>query len=460
MSANRSLTDTDLSLVEKVEYYLEKIDKNDAKIKAFIEVFPHDALARAKALEQKRQQGKKLGKLFGYVFAIKNNICIKGKRTTCSSKMLENYIATYDASVIKRILEEDAIIIGTTNMDEFACGSDCTYSAFFPTRNPVDHERVPGGSSGGSAAAVAADFCDVALGSDTGGSIRCPAAFCDIYGLKPTYGTVSRFGLVDMAMSLDQIGPFAKNLVDLEKVLRVIAFPDPKDNVCNRTIDYSHTSRPKFAMVKEFLEVVDERIKRRFFDLIEKLKARDFIVDEISIPILKYGISIYYLCMCAELSSALQKFDGFKYGYKADINKDLISSVSDARGKAFGKEIKRRILVGTYITMSENKESWYKRSLIARKLIQKEFMRAFSNYDIVLGPTVPVFPWRIGEIISPIQMYQTDILTVSANLAGIPALSLPMRGLELPAGIQLHANICKEGVLLEAARIIDEVTKN
>ncbi|MEM4368238.1 MAG: Asp-tRNA(Asn)/Glu-tRNA(Gln) amidotransferase subunit GatA [Candidatus Anstonellales archaeon] len=445
-------------LIEKVSRYLDNIQRREEHIKAFIEVFREEALKRAQELEKKRKNNEKLGKLFGYVFAIKNNICIKGKRTTCASKMLENYIAPYNATVIERILKEDAIIIGTTNMDEFACGSDCTYSAFYHTRNPVDEERVPGGSSGGSAAAVAADFCDVSLGSDTGGSIRCPAAFCDIYGLKPTYGTVSRYGLVDMAMSLDQIGPFAKNLDDIEKVLRVIAAKDEKDNMCNNEIDYSSKNELKFAIPREFVEVVDERIRERFNEIIKKLEE-NFVVEEISIPILKYGISIYYLCMCAELSSALQKFDGFKYGYKADIQKDLINSVSEVRGLAFGKEIKRRILVGTYITMSENKESWYKKSLLARKAIQREFVKAFKSYDIILGPTVPVFPWKIGEVISPLQMYQTDILTVSANLAGIPAISVPMRRLELPAGIQLHANVCKEGILLSAAKVVDDIAK-
>lgn len=444
---------------DKVEYYLQNIEKRDKVIKAFIEVFSEEALETARKLDlkAKNQKGNKnLGLLFGKVFAIKNNICIKGKRITCSSKMLENYKAPYNATVINDIIREGGIIIGSTNMDEFACGSDCSYSAFFPTRNPIDTELVPGGSSGGSGAAVAAEFCDYALGSDTGGSVRCPAAFCGIYGMKPSYGTVSRYGLVDMAMSLDQIGPLARDLDSLENVMKVIAHPDPNDDMCRHRIDYRTVKKPRFAVVKEFIESIDPEIKERTEEIIQELK-KYYDVSIVSIPILKYGISIYYLCMCAELSSALQKFDGLKYGLRADIRKDLEIAVSEVRGIGFGKEIKRRIIVGTYITMSENRDAWYARSLAARKTIREEFEKIFKLFDAVIGPTVPIFPWKLGEKISPIHMYQTDVLTVSANLAGIPAISVPIKGLKLPAGIQVHAGFLKEGVMFQCARIIKEI---
>ncbi len=446
------------SVEEKVSEFLRRIEAKDKTIKAFIDVYADDALETARLLDKKRKSGHKLGRLFGMVFAIKNNICIKGKRVTCASKMLENYIAPYDATVIEALRKEDAVIIGSVNMDEFACGVDCTQSAFFPTRNPLDLERVPGGSSGGSAAAVAAGFCDAALGSDTGGSVRCPAAFCSLVGVKPTYGSVSRYGLVDMAMSLDQIGPLTSSLSTTEKILKVIAFPDPRDNMCNVKIDYSRKSNLRFGYVREFFEFVDGSIGQRIEEIIAELK-KHYEVIELTIPILKHAVSIYYLCMCAELSSALQRYDGLKYGYPADVTKELVNAVSEVRGKAFGKEIKRRILIGTYITMKEHKDSWYKKSLLARELIRQSFAGAFNVVDVIIGPTVPRYPWKIGEKMHPLEMYQTDILTVNANLAGIPAISIPLSNLKLPAGLQIHAPHAKEGLMFGAAELIEKIEK-
>ena len=444
------------SVFEKVEHYLKEINARDGEIKAFIEVYSDSALERAKQLDRKKASGSAPGKLFGVVLALKNNMAIKGKRMTCASKMLKDYVPPYNATVVEKLLAQDAIIIGSANLDEFACGSDTTNSALQVTRNPVDPERVPGGSSGGIAAAVAAGFCDASLGSDTGGSIRCPAAFCGIIGFKPTYGTVSRYGLSDMAMSFDQIGPMARDLETLRKILGVIAAPDPRDAKCVKSIDYSTKERITFGVVKEFMESGDPEIHAAVQKVVEKLKTvPNSRVVEVSIPLLKYAISTYYLCITAEFSSAMQKFDGFKYGYPADIRKDIVTAVSEARGLAFGKEVKRRIILGTFITMKEHKDAWYTKSLQAREGIRKGFAQAFSQADILIGPTMPSYPWKIGEKMNPLDMYQADVLTVSANLVGIPAMSIPLKSLKLPAGIQLHANHCKEGVLLQAAGIVE-----
>ncbi len=404
---------------QRISSLLEKIKAEDKDIGAFIELYEKEALAKAKELDS----GKKPGRLAGKAIAIKNNIARKGKRLTCGSKMLERYTAPYDAAVVERIEAEDGIIIGSANLDEFACGSDTTSSAIMRTKNPLDPDYVPGGSSGGSAASVAAGFADIALGSDTGGSIRCPASFCGVVGMKPTYGLVPRYGLSDMAMSLDQIGPLARNVSDTKLMLSVIAGSDERDQTTSsspKTIDLASKGKPSIAIPKEFLEGADERIAGCFHSLVEKLDGEGYKISEISIPELKHAIPIYYLTVFAEFSSAMQKYDGLRYGEM------LEEGVSELRGDKFGLEVKRRVLLGTFITTKEYQDAWYGKTLKARAVLKKAVDTALSQHDLLLGPTMGVLPWKIGEKISnPLEMYLADILTVPANLAGIPAGSVP-----------------------------------
>ncbi|MBU0585890.1 hypothetical protein KJ780_00085 [Candidatus Micrarchaeota archaeon] len=316
---------------EHISKLLGKIKKEDKQIQAFIEVYSEEAIQKAEELDKKAKKGERLGKLAGKAIAIKNIIAIKGKKLTCASKMLENYTAPYNATVIEKIIAEDGIIIGSTNMDEFACGTDCTKSAFFPTKNPLDTDYVPGGTSGGSAAAVAAEFCDMALGSDTGGSVRCPACFCGITGIKPTYGLVSRYGLVDAAMSMDQIGPLATNVYDTKLLLSAIAGKDDYDQTTHTTaeygsvdLEYPNEKKLTIAVPKEFLEGADERIVKLFHELSDKLAGQGHVVNEISLPIIKYAIPIFYLTSFAEMSSSMQKYDGLRYGNTNAILENLV----------------------------------------------------------------------------------------------------------------------------------------
>ncbi len=433
---------------ERVSKFLDKIEKEDTKIRAFIEIYYDDALAKAKELDKKVNEGKKLGKLAGKAIAIKNNIAIKGKLLSCASKMLENYIAPYNAHVIEKINAEDGIILGSTNLDEFACGSDTTNSAFFQTRNPLNIEYVPGGTSGGSAAAVAANFIDIALGSDTGGSIRCPASFCGVVGIKPTYGLVSRYGLSDTTMSLDQIGPITQSVNDAKLMLSVIAGKDERDQTTYRTqkMKLKYSGKPSIAIVKEFLDGADEQIIKNFHLLIEKLNIGGYNIKEVSIPTIKYAIPIYYLTVFAEFSSAMQKYDGLRYGKIDYILENINESVNELRGDKFGLEVKRRILLGTYITTQEYQKEWYGKTLSARAVLKKEIEFVLSKYDVLLGPTMSTLPWKIGEKSNPLEMYLADILTVPANLAGIPAGSVPFGKVgKFKPGIQILGNRFGEG---------------
>jgi aspartyl-tRNA(Asn)/glutamyl-tRNA(Gln) amidotransferase subunit A len=400
--------------LQNLEEKIKRIKEKESEINAFITIDIENARKRAKEIEGKKTKGK----LYGLIIAVKDNIAVEGMRMTCASKMLENYTPPYNATVIEKIIEEDGIIIGKTNMDEFACGSDTTHSAFKITKNPVDLTRVPGGSSGGSAAAVKAGFCDLALGSDTGGSIRCPASFCKTIGFKPSYGRVSRYGLVDMAMSLDQIGVFAEDVFGVELLFNVIKGPDEKDAV---TKDFEKKeNKGRVAIVKEFFEGCDERISESVRNKIRNLNA-----EEISIPSLKYALPTYYLLVYSEFASTMQKYDGLKYGSKGK-GSDLIEFVSDARSENFGMEVKRRILLGTYITSKDYREAWYYTTLKARSVIKKEIEKKLEKYDFLIGPTMPMEAWKIGEKAEPTQMYAADILTVPVNLAGLSAISIPL----------------------------------
>ncbi len=449
---------------ERIAKLLEKIRADDPKIGAFIEVYETDALAKAEELDRRAAKGEKLGLLAGKAVAIKNNIAIRGKKLTSGSKILENYVAPYDAAVVERIRAEDGIIIGSANLDEFACGSDCTKSAFGETRNPLDTEHVAGGSSGGSGAAVAAGFADISLGSDTGGSIRCPASFCGVVGVKPTYGLVSRYGLVDMAMSLDQIGPLAMNVKDAKLMLSVIAGRDERDQTthASKKVVLDHAGKPTVAIAKEFLEGCDERIAKAFHTLTDKLKAEGYKIHELSIPSLKHAIPIYYLTVFAEFSSAMQKYDGLRYGKLDRELENLTEAVSELRGSKLGLEVKRRILLGTFITTKEYQDAWYGKTLRARAAFKHDVEAALSKYDVLLGPTMSTLPWKAGEkMTNPLELYLADILTVPANLAGIPAGSVPFGKIgKFRPGMQVLGSRFGEGKMFALMEEIEKLDTN
>ncbi len=425
---------------ENLELKIKKIEENEGKIHAFINIYLEEARKRAEELDKKEKKGK----LYGLVIAVKDNIAVKGMKMTCASKMLENYLPPYNASVIEKIIEEDGIIIGKTNMDEFACGSDTTHSAFQTTRNPTDLNKVPGGSSGGSAAAVKAGFCDLALGSDTGGSIRCPASFCKTFGFKPSYGSVSRYGLADMAMSLDQIGVFSEDVYGIQLLFNIIKGDDARDAVT--TTQKQSTTKNKVAIVKEFFENCDKKIEESVREKIKKLNA-----EEISIPSLKYALPTYYLLVYSEFASTMQKYDGLKYGSKGKPG-DLTETVSSARSENFGLEVKRRILLGTYITSKDYREAWYVTTLKARSAIKSEIEEKLKEYDYLLGPTMPMEAWNIGEKGEPTQMYAADILTVPINIAGLSAISIPLKN----GGLQVIASQGDDDKLLKFAEGLEK----
>lgn len=441
---------TIISTEESVHKKLDVIDKKDSEVNAFIEVYRDDVVKAAKEVDKKIKSGR-AGPLAGLVIAVKNNISVKGKRLTCASKMLEAHHTTYNATVVEKLIAADAVIIGSVNMDEFACGSDGTYSAFKKTRNPIDLNRVPGGSSAGSGASVAAGMCDASLGSDTGGSVRCPAAFCNSYGIKPTYGTVSRYGLSDLAMSLDQIGIISKDKEIMKKVLHTIRGTDPRDQTTQLADKMLNKKIEKIKVIgipKEFLENVDERILLNMKKRI-KLLEKKYEIREVSIPTLKYTVPIYQLTMAAEFSSAMQKLDGLRYGYPSDRNEELYSSFAKARGAAFGNEVKRRIMLGTYITMKEFKDAWYTQALRAKSIMQQQFASVMKEVDVLAGPAMPIPPWKFGEKLDPLEMYAADTLTIAANLTGVPAIVEPLSKDFMDGAIQFHARHFEDDILFE-----------
>lgn len=455
------------SAVQRTKHFLAEIKSKDGKIGAFLEVYEKDALAQAAKIDAKIASGKKLGALGGLVVAIKNSIAVKGKRLTCGSKMLENYVSPYNATAIEQIVAQDGILIGSANLDEFCCGSDCRNSALQVTRNPVDLQRVPGGSSGGSAAAVAAGFCDLALSEDTGGSIRCPASFCGVPGIKPSYGSISRYGVSDMAMSFDQLGSISKDTLGSALLLQAIVGEDGKDNttVGTKSKQFSKElqSLPKKLRVgipKEFFQGCEPEVEKLVRKKIAELAASEGVtIEEFSMPLVKYSLPIYYLLVFSEFSSAMQKFDGLKYGMPLTEAKDFNEAVSQVRSKAFGKEVKRRILLGTFITMQEFRDAWYTKALKARDALKNEFAKVFEKYDVLLGPTMPMPAWKIGEKSQdPLQMYLADVLTVPVNCAGLPAASVPcgVTSEKLPVGIQAIAAWQNEELLLKVMAALEK----
>ncbi len=431
------------------EKYFEFLKEEDTKIRSFL--FFTEELA-FKTLESLKEKDKNLP-LWGVPIAIKDNILVKGERCTAGSKILENYIAVYDATVVKKLKEAGAVIIGKTNLDEFAMGSSTENSAFFPTLNPFDPERVPGGSSGGSAAAVGGGLVPIALGSDTGGSIRQPAGFCGIYGLKPTYSSVSRYGLIAMASSLDVIGPFARTLEDVKIVFRIIRGKDEKDST---TKEYEAKLKKvkKLGVPNEVFELgVDEKVKEIFEKFLEKIK-NEYEIKKISLPSLPYALPTYYLVMTAEVSSNLARYDGIKYGFSFKTDK-LLEKYLESRERGFGNEVKRRILLGTFVLSYGYYDAYYRKALRVRRFIFEDFQKAFKEVDLILMPTSPTLPFKLGEKTQdPLSMYLSDIFTVPINLAYLPGLSFNIgfaeeNGKKLPVGAQLVSNIFEEETIFE-----------
>ncbi len=451
---------------EVVESFYERFSQTEDKVKAYITPLYEKALDEARKLDGKVSNAP----LFGVPLAIKDNIVIKGEKTTCASKILENFVSPYDATVIERLKKAGALFLGKTNMDEFAMGSSTEHSAFFPTRNPWDLERVPGGSSGGSAATVAVGSAPASLGSDTGGSIRQPASFCGVIGIKPTYGRVSRYGLVAFASSLDQIGVFARRTEDVALLLEVISGYDERDSTSSRipAPRYSEEMRkdPKGLRVglpREFFEFdLQKEVKEIFEKFIKELENIGCEIREVSLPHVKYAIPAYYIIAPSEASSNLARYDGVRYGYRAEEYQDLLDMYSKTRDEGFGPEVKRRIMLGTFALSAGYYDAYYLKAQKVRKLIYEDFMKAFGEVDLIAGPTTPTLPFRLGERLeNPIEMYLSDVLTVPVNLAGLPGISVPIGWAgNLPVGGQLIGKPWDETTLLKVSYAWEQVFRH
>lgn len=460
----------ELSVTDLVEASLARIRETEPVVQAFITLDEEGAKARAAELDKRLKEGGERGLLFGLPAGIKDNIVTDGLKTTCASRFLSNYIPIYNATVMDKLHAAQSVTIGKLNMDEFAMGGSNENSAFKTTRNPWDPERVPGGSSGGSAAAVASRQVYFALGSDTGGSIRQPAAYCGVVGLKPTYGRVSRFGLVAFASSLDQIGPITKNVEDAVYVLQAIAGHDPMDStsadveVPDYTAALSGDVRDlKIGVAKEYFgEGIDPKVKETVLAALKVFESLGATWEEVSLPHTEYAVAAYYLLASSEASSNLARFDGVRYGVRAENPDSLIDLYRKSRSQGFGAEVKRRIMLGTYALSSGYYDAYYLKAQKVRTLIKQDFDKAFEKYDIIIGPTAPTTAFKIGEKIDdPLTMYLNDICTIPVNLAGLPAISVPC-GLAdgLPVGMQIIGRAFDEATLLRAAYAYEQATEH
>ena len=462
---NKELTSFDIT-----KAYVDRIKEKETDVQAFVTTLTDKALDEAKKIDEERENEEQQGEFAGIPIGIKDNICTKGVKTTCSSKMLENFVSPYDATVVEKLNSEKMINLGKLNMDEFAMGGSTEYSYFKKTRNPWNLNKVPGGSSGGSAAAVASNMVPWALGSDTGGSIRQPSSFCGVVGLKPTYGLVSRYGLVAFASSLDQIGPITKDVYDSAMLLNIITGYDEKDTTSREVekIDYTKCLKNdvkglKIGVPKEFFgEGINEEVKESLEKAIGTYKELGAEVEEFSLDIAKYSLATYYIIACAEASSNLGRFDGIRYGYRAREFKDLKDLYRKSRSEGFGPEVKRRIILGTYVLSSGYYDAYYKKAQQVRTLVMNEFNKAFQKYDVLLTPTSPTVAFDIGsKSNNPLEMYLADICTVSVNIAGLPGISLPC-GIDksnMPIGMQLIGNKFQEGTILNAAYTFEQKIK-
>ncbi len=461
-----------ISSVDVTRETFERIAQLEPVIGAYISTFEEEALERAADVDGRIAAGELVGQLAGVPVAIKDNMCTTFGATTCASKILENFHAPYNATVVEKLLAADAVIVGKTNMDEFAMGSSTENSGLAKTVNPWDTNRVPGGSSGGSAAAVAARLCFAALGSDTGGSIRQPASFCSVVGLKPTYGRVSRFGLVAYGSSLDQIGPITRTVADAALMMNVIAGHDPADStsvdeaiapVCDYLEKLDEPIKKlKIAIVPQFNAGADEQVRKSIADAIDVYRKLGAEIIEVSMPHLDYAIAAYYIIATAEASSNLARYDGVHYGHRTENPKDYVEVYTKSRAEAFGKEVKRRIMLGTYALSSGYYDAYYLKALKVRNLIRGDFTGVFEKCEAILMPVSPTTAFKIGEKIDdPLTMYLSDIYTIAANLAGIPAISIPC-GFDdgnLPIGLQILTPAFAEDKLLRIAGMYEKQTE-
>ncbi len=457
-----AIKNKEVTVEDAVSAVLDQIEKKESAYHCYVTVDKEGALKKAKEVQDRIDKGELTGPLAGVPVAVKDNMCTKGLLTTCSSRILGNFVPTFSSEAVINLEKAGAVLLGKTNMDEFAMGSTTETSAFGVTKNPWDPERVPGGSSGGSAAAVAAKECFFALGSDTGGSIRQPASFCGVVGLKPTYGTVSRYGLIAYGSSLDQIGPLCKDVTDCAAILEVIASHDPKDSTSVKRDDTDFTGAliddvkgMKIGIPRDYLgEGLDPEVKEAVLLAAEQLRKKGAVVEEFDLSLVEYAIPAYYTIAAAEASSNLERFDGIKYGYRTDKYNGLHNMYKKSRSEGFGAEVKRRIMLGSFVLSSGYYDAYYLKALRVKALIKKAFDEAFAKYDVILGPVAPTTAPRLGDSLSdPIKMYLGDIYTISVNLAGLPGISLPCgidsRG--LPIGLQLISDCFQEKKLIRTA---------
>jgi aspartyl-tRNA(Asn)/glutamyl-tRNA(Gln) amidotransferase subunit A len=458
----------DATPTQAAREYLDRVAALDPTVKAYLTVTGEAALARAAEADARFKSGAPLGPLDGIPLAVKDVFCTRGVRTTCGSKVLEAFVPPYDATVVARLIGAGAVILGKLNMDEFAMGSSTENSAYFTTRNPWDLSRVPGGSSGGSAAAVAADLAAATLGTDTGGSIRQPAAFCGNVGLKPTYGRVSRFGLIAFASSLDQVGPFAKDVLDAALMLQAIAGHDPRDSTSaaipvpdyaaelGRGVQGLRVGIP----AEYFIEGLDAEVEAAVRAAIETLKGLGARTESVSLPHTEYGLAAYYLIAPAECSSNLARYDGVKYGLRVPGARDLIDMYSRTRGAGFGPEVKRRVMLGTYALSAGYHDAYYGKAQKIRTLVQRDFQKAFEQVDVIVAPTTPGVAFKVGEKNDPLSMYLNDVFTIPVNLAGLPGLSVPAGFTKagLPIGLQVIGKAFDEATILRTAKAYEATT--
>ena len=457
----------EVSAVEAAKEVLGQIKKLDGSLNCFVTVEEDSVLKKAEEVQKKIDAGELAGPLAGVPAAIKDNMCTEGVRTTCSSRMLENFVPTYTAEAVKNLEQAGVVVIGKTNMDEFAMGSTTETSYFGPTRNPWAPEHVPGGSSGGSCAAVAAEECSFALGSDTGGSIRQPSSFCGVTGLKPTYGTVSRYGLIAYGSSLDQIGPVGKDAADCAAVLEAIASHDPKDSTSMKRDSYDFLSALdegvrglRIGIPRDYFgDGLDEEVKSHILEAAKVLESKGAVLEEFDLSLVEYAIPAYYVIASAEASSNLARFDGVKYGYRTPEYEGLHNMYKKSRSEGFGAEVKRRIMLGSFVLSSGYYDAYYLKALKTKALIRQAFDRAFEKYDVILGPAAPGTAPKLGESLSdPLKMYLGDIYTVSVNLAGLPGITVPCGtdGKGLPIGMQLIGDCFQERKILRAAHAYEQ----
>lgn len=466
----RRIKAKEVTVEEAVGAALAAIEKKEKTVHSFVTVDKEGAFKRAREVQKQLNAGALQGPLAGVPVAVKDNLCTKEIRTTCASKMLHNFVPTYSAEAVLNLEKAGAVILGKTNMDEFAMGSTTETSAFEITKNPWNTAHVPGGSSGGSCAAVAAEECSYALGSDTGGSIRQPSSFCGVTGIKPTYGTVSRYGLIAYGSSLDQIGPIAKDVTDCAAILEAISSYDKKDSTSIKRDDCRFTKAlvddvtgMKIGIPRDYFgEGLDPEVKKAVLYAAEVLKDRGAVIEEFDLSLTEYAVPAYYVIACAEASSNLARFDGVKYGYRTKDYEGLHNMYKKTRSEGFGAEVKRRIMLGSFVLSSGYYDAYYLKALRTKALIKQAFDRAFETYDVILGPTAPTTAPELGESLAdPLKMYLGDIYTISANLAGLPGISLPCgkdkRG--LPIGLQLLGNCFKENNIIRAAYAFEQ-TRN